>query len=127
MDKPLSGLRILVVEDEIIIVLMIEGILSDLGCSSVVSAPSASKALALIDEQRFDVATLDMNLGGGGSNAIAEALALRGVPFVYCTGNREANDVKGDLERMVLRKPFSAEELATALSHILHSDSPTRA
>ncbi|MDP2334097.1 MAG: response regulator, partial [Reyranella sp.] len=88
LDKPLSGLRILVVEDELIILMMIEGMLSDLGCSDVVSAPSVDKALALLDGQPFDIALLDMNLGGRDSRSVAEALERHGVPFaiVRATG-----------------------------------------
>lgn len=119
MDKPLSGLRILVVEDELIILMMIEGMLSDLGCSSVVSASSIDKALALVAGEKFDIAMLDMNLGGSDSDAVAEALERHSVPFVYCTGNRAGNDAKGDLDRPVLRKPFSDKELAAALSRLI--------
>jgi CheY-like chemotaxis protein len=119
LDKPLSGLQILVVEDELLILMMIEDMLSDLGCSSVVSAPSVGKALALIAGQKFDIAMLDMNLGGSDSGAVAEALERHGVPFVYCTGNRAYNGAKGELDHPVLRKPFSVEELAAALSRLI--------
>jgi CheY-like chemotaxis protein len=125
LDKPLSGLQILVVEDEPFILMMIEDMLSDLGCSSVVSAPSVGKALALIAGQKFDIAMLDMNLGGSDSGAVAEALERHGVPFVYCTGNRARNDAKGDLDRPVLRKPFGAEDLAAALSRLIQADYST--
>lgn len=125
LDKPLSGLRILVVEDEVIIVMMIEGMLSDLGCSDVVSASSVDKALALLDGQPFDIALLDVNLGGRDSRPVAEALERCGVPFAYCTGNRADNGAKGDLDRPVLRKPFSAEELAAALSRLVPDDYST--
>lgn len=121
LDK-LSGLRILVVEDEIFILMMIEDMLSDLGCSSVVSASSVGKALTLVAGQKFDVAMLDMNLNGSDSGAVAEALEKHGVPFVYCTGNRAGNDAKGDLDRPVLRKPFSIEDLTAALSRLIQND-----
>jgi CheY-like chemotaxis protein len=122
LAKPLSGLRILVVEDELLILMMIEDMLSDLGCGAVVSAASVGEALALVAGQRFDIAMLDVNLGGSDSNAVAQALARRGVPFFYCTGNREANDAKDELARAVLRKPFSAEQLAAALSRLIRQD-----
>lgn len=126
LDKPLSGLRILVVEDELIILLMIEGMLSDLGCSDVVSAPSVEKALALVvGGQQFDIALLDVNLGGRDSGPVAEALERHGVPFVHCTGNRADDRARGDHDRPVLRKPFSAEELAAALSRLIQADYST--
>jgi CheY-like chemotaxis protein len=122
LHKPLSGLQLLVVEDEPIILMMIEDMLSDLGCSSVSSAPTIDKALALVAGQKFDIAMLDMNLGGSDSGVVAEALERHGVPFVYCTGNRAGNRAKGDLDRPVLRKPFSFDDLIAALSRLIQND-----
>lgn len=87
MDKLLSGRSVLVVEDEMLLLIMIEDMLADLGCGSVTSAATIDKALALIDEGFFDVAMLDMNLNGNDSHVVAEALAARGIPFFYSTGN----------------------------------------
>ena len=64
MDELLSGRRVLVVEDEMLVLIMIEDMLADLGCESVTSAATVDKAVALIDAQVFDVALLDMNLRG---------------------------------------------------------------
>ena len=64
MNKLLSGRRVLVVEDEMLVLMMIEDMLADLGCKSVTSAAMVDKALALIDAQTFDFAMLDMNLNG---------------------------------------------------------------
>ncbi len=125
LDKLLSGLRVLVVEDEHLILMMIEGWLSDLGCSAVTSAPSVDKALGLLAGQQFDVAMLDMNLGGSDSGAVAEALERHSVPFLYCTGNRANKEAKGELAHPVLKKPFSVEELAAALSRLIKADYST--
>ena len=86
MNKLLSGRRVLVVEDEMMILMMIEDMLADLGCESVTAAATVDQALALIDAQTFDAAMLDMNLNGNKSYAVADALAARGVPFVFSTG-----------------------------------------
>ena len=86
MDKLLSGRRALVVEDEMLVLMMIEDMLADLGCKSVTSAATVDKALALIDAQAFDFAILDINLNGRDSHQVAEALSARGVPLVYSTG-----------------------------------------
>jgi len=102
-DTSLSGLKVLVVEDEMLVSMLVEDMLSDLGCSSVSSAPTIDQALALVAGQKFDIAMLDMNLGGSDSGVVAEALERHGVPFVYCTANRAGNDAKGDLDRPVLR------------------------
>ena len=86
MNKLLSGRRVLVVEDEMMILMIIEDMLADLGCESVTAAATVDQALALIDAQVFDAAMLDMNLNGNKSHAVADALAARGVPFVFSTG-----------------------------------------
>lgn len=121
MDKLLSGRRLLVVEDEILVLMMIEDMLGDLGCQSVTSAATIEKAIALIEAQTFDAAMLDMNLDGEDSNTVADALAERGVPFIYSTGN-SGRDMRDDFStRAILRKPFSFDELNTTLEALLSS------
>ena len=119
MNKLLSERRILVVEDEILILMMIEDMLADLGCKSVSSATKNEQAIALVKEQVFDAAMLDMNLNGKISQDVADALAARGVPFVYATGNSVRDTRDGFRDRPVLKKPFSHEELTKALSSLL--------
>lgn len=118
MDRLLSGRRILVVEDEMLVVMMIEDMLADLGCKSVTSVATVVKALALIDAQDFDVALLDMNLNGDDSHPVAEALFARGVPFIYSTGNTDHGLRDGYSDRPVLKKPFKYEELVAILTRI---------
>jgi len=118
MDKLLSGRRVLVVEDEMLVLIMIEDMLADLGCKSVTSAATVVKALALINEQVFDIAMLDMNLNGNDSHAVAEALAARGIPFFYSTGNTSRSSRDGFSDRPVLKKPFKYEELAAILANL---------
>jgi CheY-like chemotaxis protein len=118
VDKLLSGRRVLVVEDEMLVLIMIEDMLADLGCKSVTSAATVDKALALISAQAFDVALLDLNLNGNDSHPVAEALSARGVPFVYSTGNTGQNLRDGYSDRPVLKKPFKYEELAAILTRL---------
>ncbi len=103
-----------------LILLLIEYMLSDLGCESVTTAATVDQALKHITSQHFDVAMLDMNLAGVGSEAVAAALAAQHVPFIYSTGNtiRESGS-HGD--RPVLRKPFKADELRDLLANVLGS------
>ena len=86
-----------------LVLIMIEDMLADLGCKSVTSAATVEKALALIDAQAFDVALLDMNLNGNDSHPVAEALSARGVPFVYTTGNTGQSLRDGYSDRPVLK------------------------
>jgi DNA-binding response OmpR family regulator len=118
MDKLLTGRRMLVVEDEILILLTIEDMLGDLGCKSVTAASTLDKAIGLIGGQAFDAAMLDMNLKGKSSRPVAETLVAHGVPFIVCTGN--SGDVwDGFRNHAILRKPFDETALVALLTRLL--------
>jgi CheY-like chemotaxis protein len=119
MDKLFSGRRILVVEDEMLIVMMIESMLTDLGCESVTTAATVEQAVTLIGGQAFDAAMLDVNLNGSNSRPVAAALAARGVPFFFSTGNGGHHTMDGYGDRAILRKPFMYEDLAAILTGLL--------
>lgn len=118
MHDLLSGRRVLVVEDEMLVLMNIEGALADLGCAAVSVAATVDDALALLEAERFDVAMLDVNLGGQSSFGVADALALRSIPFVFSTGYGEHGIEPRFDDRPVLRKPYSDQQLAAALGHI---------
>jgi CheY-like chemotaxis protein len=120
MDKLLSGRRVLVVEDETLISMMIESMLADLGCESVTAAATVDKALSLINGQVFDAAMVDMNISGDTSDSVAEALVARGVPFIYCSGNNSQKAMNVLHPRPVLKKPFRDEELVKILTGLLN-------
>jgi CheY-like chemotaxis protein len=118
VDKLLSGRRMLVVEDEMLILMMIEGMLADLGCASVASAGTVKQAVTLIEKQVFDGAMLDVNLQGDNSRPVAAALAARGVPFFFATGNN-GPVMMGDYDdRTILRKPFTDNDLTAAFTKL---------
>ena len=89
MHKLLTGRHVLVVEDEVMVRLLIEVMLENLGCQSVTAAATIDQALDWIEKQTFDAAVLDVNLNGQKSYPVADALAARGVPFVFSTGYSE--------------------------------------
>jgi DNA-binding NtrC family response regulator len=119
MNRLLSDRHVLVVEDEMMILMIIEDMLAELGCESVTAAATVDQALALIDAQVFDAAMLDMNLNGNKSHPVADALAARGVPFVFSTGYSNLDMIDGYGDRPVLRKPFPYEELVEILTRLL--------
>ena len=121
MNELLAGRRVLVVEDEMMILMMIEDMLTDLGCETVITAATVDQALDLIDGQEFHAAMLDLNLKGESSYAVADALIARGVPFVFSTGTTDHNMRDGYRDHSVVRKPFSHEKLAEALTRLLAS------
>jgi len=116
MDNLLSGRRLLVVEDEMLILMMIEEMLADHGCESVSAAATVDRALALIKRQVFDAAMLDMNLNGQKTHAVADALVARGVPFIFSTGYSGVDMSDGHGDRPVLKKPFREKQLVEILT-----------
>lgn len=102
-----------------LVLIMIEDMLADFGCESVTPAATVKQALTLIEAQLFDVAMLDMNLNGNQTYAVADALAARGVPFVFSTGYSGHDIRDGYRDRPVLKKPFREDELGNVLTRLL--------
>jgi CheY-like chemotaxis protein len=119
MIAPLSGSRILVVEDEMLLVMNIEATLQDLGCTDMSSAASSADALTLLAARSFDAAMLDVNLDGEKSYAVADVLIARGIPFLFATGSSDHGDRTDLLAWPVLRKPYLTSDLAAALELLL--------
>ena len=111
-------LRILVVEDEMLVAMNIEDMLLDLGHEVAGLASRLEPALALAREGSFDIAMLDVNLAGQQSFAVADILAARGIPFLFATGYGGKGIAEGHRDRPVLQKPFRASDLGEALAAI---------
>jgi DNA-binding response OmpR family regulator len=119
MHNLLAGWRVLVVEDEMMILMMLEMALEDFGYESIVVASTLDTAMEMVSRPGFDIAMLDMNLGGNDSYPIADALDARNVPYVFCTGNNGGDRRKGVPLRPTLRKPFGIDEMAKALALLI--------
>ena len=116
----LQGRRVLVVEDEMMIAMLVEDMLSDLGCAVVGPAHGLEAALELArGDELIDAALLDVNLGGQPVFAVADALRAKGVPAIFSTGYGEAGLRDVDQGSPVLQKPFRAGDLAKALTQAL--------
>jgi DNA-binding NtrC family response regulator len=114
--EDIRGLRVLVVEDDSLICLLLEDMLLDLGCQVVGSAGHIKGAIELAQrEDSVDVAILDVNLGGRQVFPVAEILAKRGVPFLFATGMGADSLPAGWLGHCSLQKPMSIEGLGHAL------------
>jgi CheY-like chemotaxis protein len=125
MNSPFSGRRVLVVEDEMIVAWLLEDMLADLGCAVVGPAARVNQALAMIDAEAIDVAVLDVNLNGQMSYPIADALAARGVPFVFSTGYDKDRLLDGYRTFPVLQKPFHRSELGDTLAKLWTPKEPS--
>jgi CheY-like chemotaxis protein len=107
----LAGLRAIVVEDEGSIALLIEDMLTDLGCEIVASAARLSEACRIAESSEFDFAVLDLNLDGQPALPVAEILTRRGIPFVFSTGYGCDGVPKEFARCQVIAKPFSFQNL----------------
>ena len=123
-NQLLSGKRVLVIEDEMLVIMGIEDLLSDLGCTSITVAGNLEKALDLIETQRFDLATLDINLNGERSYPAAKALTDAGVSFTFATGYGEHGVREGYGHRPVLTKPYSRYQMTEVLTALLGEGRP---
>lgn len=111
-----SGLRVLVVEDEAAIAMLLEDMLLDLGSEVVGPAGRLGQALTLAETETFDLAILDVNLAGEPIYPVVEVLERRGIRFVFSTGYGSGGIEPAWQGRPVLQKPFSQAELELALS-----------
>ncbi|WP_029030161.1 response regulator [Salinarimonas rosea] len=111
--------RVLVVEDEVLVAMMIEDTLQELGYDVVGPAYRLGAGLTALDGEPVDLAVLDVNLAGERSIPIADRLAERGIPFVFATGYGKAGLMGAHPDAPVLRKPFSGEDIRVALARLL--------
>jgi CheY-like chemotaxis protein len=114
--------RILVVEDEMTIALLIEDMLTDLGHEVVGLAMRLPHAMELASTAAIDFAVLDVNLDGRMSFPVADLLSARGVPFIFATGYGSAGlDERYRGQAPVVRKPFRLQDLQSAIDRTLPS------
>jgi CheY-like chemotaxis protein len=120
--SPLQGVRVLVLEDEMVIRVMIEDLLGEFGCRVVGPAGSVAEALTLARSADIDVALLDLNLGDGETGyTVADVLAERQIPYAFVTGYSADVLKPPHIGRPVLEKPFWGESLATVLRRLVES------
>jgi len=119
MNSPSSDHRVLLVEDEMLVAWLLEDMLAELGCAVVGPASSVKQALAMIDFEAIDAAVLDVNLNGQMSYSVADALAARGVPFVFSTGYDKDTLLDRYRTFPVLQKPIQRSELSDTLAKLL--------
>jgi CheY-like chemotaxis protein len=110
--------RILVVEDELMIRMLLDGMLEDLGYTMAAEAGAIDEAVTLAKQADFDAAILDVNLNGQPITPVVEALIERGVPFVFATGYGARGVPEPYRNNPTLQKPFQTEALEEALKAI---------
>jgi CheY-like chemotaxis protein len=119
MIDGLRDVRVLIIEDEAMVAMLLEDILDELGCKVAGTVSELDEALARSAEGRFDVAILDLNLNGSRTFQVAEKLAELRLPFVFSTGYGLAGVPPAFRGVPVLVKPFQEHDLKDALSAAL--------
>jgi DNA-binding response OmpR family regulator len=110
-------MRVLVVEDEPLIAMMLEDFIDALDKQHVGTADSVAAALPMIEQGGIDAAIIDVNLRGGEKSfPIADALAEKGVPFVFATGGGGEDIAPEHRDRPRLSKPYTMDGVEKALS-----------
>jgi CheY-like chemotaxis protein len=118
------GLRILVVEDEMMLAMMLADFLKAYDCTPIMAA-RVENALQLVATTAFDVALLDVNVAGEAVYPVAQELDRRRIPFVFVTGYTDQGMDADYRNRPALTKPFSTAALGQALADALASRGST--
>jgi CheY-like chemotaxis protein len=109
--------RVLIVEDEALIAMLLEDMLAEIGCEAVGPATRLDRALAIAEAE--SLAILDVNLGSVQSFPVADLLEKRGIPYVFATGyGSKGLDVRF-AHNITLKKPFQTHQLEQAISQAL--------
>jgi CheY-like chemotaxis protein len=119
MARSLEGLRVLVVEDDYLISLLLDDMLTSAGCVVVGPLPRLTDAVEASAKVSCDAAVLDVNLGGERVYPVARILAERRVPFVFVTGYSGDALPREYAEQPRIAKPFKAAQLLGALSNLI--------
>jgi len=111
--------KILVVDDEPLIAMMIADWLTEQGLETLGPAYSVSQALALLETQSADAAILDVSLGDDDCYDIAEVLSAKGIPFAFATGHGADAMAKGYADVITVAKPFDFEIVRSVVAKLL--------
>lgn len=109
----ISERRVLIIEDEVLVSMMLEDILADLGATVSAVVETISQALEVVDKGGFDIALLDMNLGGKPADRIARELKAKHIPFAILSGATVAPDDLG--AALLVPKPYRFTDIEQAL------------
>lgn len=108
-------MRALIVEDEVLLGMLVEEMLHDLGHEVAALSTHFDEALALAGSAAYDFAILDINLNGQQSFPVADVVRRRGMPLLFATGYGAKALVPPYLDAAILQKPFSLQDLQRAL------------
>ena len=119
VEADIAGVKVLIVEDAVLLALELESALTECGAFVVGSAADIAEATDMLD-LTFDVAVLDANLNGSSVIPVAEALVARGIPFIFATGYGDPVGAPTGFAAPVVRKPYNIRQIAAAVASALH-------
>ena len=120
----LAGRRIMIVEDELLVAMDTQALILKHGGQVVGPFSRIPAALDAIQSHGIDAAVLDINIAGTPSFAVADDLAARDIPFVFCTGYSREGVAPRFRTRPTIEKPIAEQELVTALNQVFASMAP---
>lgn len=116
-QQPLAGISVLIMEDEFLIAMDIEQLCRDQGARECMIARTLEEAASA---SGFDIAIVDLKLGGDSTLDYARSLRSRGIPFVFATGYSDQEQLRTEFaEIAVIEKPYSGPDLVEALAAAL--------
>jgi len=126
--RPFDGLSILLLEDEYLIALDAEDILTSFGVKQIRIVNTLAGAAEAAENGGVDLAILDLNINGEMSLDVAQLFRKRGTPIVFASGYELRDRIMSELEQggVYLRKPYTSESLKEALHMALESADPAR-
>ena len=125
-NTPTTKPRVLVVEDEALIAVMVEDFLDLIGCECIGPITHLPTALTAAETEEFDAAILNLIIGGKNAYPVAEILLRRGIPFAFASGvPRDGFDEKWKSSPF-LAKPYGAEDIRTLMTTLLTSGGGVR-
>ncbi len=123
--RPLAGRRVLVVEDEPLIALELASLLADSGAEVVGPGRTLAESVRLARHERLSAALLDVRLGHDGAMPVARALAARGVPFAFYTGQADADAIRRQWPAApVITKPTPSSRVLSLVERLCEAERP---
>ncbi len=117
--------HVLIVEDDMLVAMLVEDMVRDLGYEVIGPASTVKEAMLLIEQRPIDCAILDINLGRGVVSApIAQELGCRDIPFIFASGYGSQDATEGAGGTLVLNKPYRLKDLDDALRAVVKTSRP---
>jgi len=119
-ESTLAGKRVLIVEDDALLLLDLEEVLRQAGAQSVRSCCTIEQALRCSEAERFDAAIIDVRIGSDSIAPIARQLVARGTPFVFYTGQPRNDRIMAEcLNCQIVSKPAQSDVIVNTLTGLL--------